>query len=318
LPVRPGARYTPATLAMRRLAGRGPGVVSRQHALRRLESGDGVIGALAAVGLRAAGNDGRLTMLGRIRELDGVQTVSALLAAGPIARVCDAAGTPLPPEAAVETAGKVRPWLRGGGAGTGGGACGRRDVAARAQGGVSMTIGRRIETTSAVLVIILLLVAGLALVAAGPAAAAQKENLATFEVRVDGKAKKTWTRAQIRKLPQAEFTNRQGKKRTAVLLSTLLEKSGVAMDRVATVTVSGLGGDTEKGPQSKGVQGEKKAGQTAREFKGDDVGAALARTVVFHNADQRWTLADLEGAGRGAPWDQNRVRKVRQIDVTLK
>ena len=77
-------------------------------------TGDGVIGALAAVGLRAAGNDGRLTMLGRIRELDGVQTVSALLAAGPIARVCDRAGTPLPPEATVETAGKVRPWLQEG------------------------------------------------------------------------------------------------------------------------------------------------------------------------------------------------------------
>ncbi len=78
------------------------------------ETGGGVIGALAAVGLRAAGNDGRLTMLGRIRELDGAQPVAAILSAGPIARVCDAAGMLLPPEAMVETAGKVRPWLRGG------------------------------------------------------------------------------------------------------------------------------------------------------------------------------------------------------------
>ena len=77
-------------------------------------TGDGVIGALAAVGLRASGNDGRLTALGRIRELNGVQSVSALMAAGPIARVCDLAGILLPPETMVDTGGKVRPWLRNG------------------------------------------------------------------------------------------------------------------------------------------------------------------------------------------------------------
>ncbi len=180
-----------------------------------------------------------------------------------------------------------------------------------------MTIGRRFWTASAVLGIALLGVAGLGF-AEGPAAA-HKENLATVEVRVDGKAKKTWTRAQIRKLPQAQFTNRQGKQRTAVLLSTLLEKSGVAPDRVATVSVTGVGGDTEKGPATKNLPGEKGPGQSSREFKGDDLGPALARTVIFYNPDRFWTLSDKEGAGRqAAAWDQGRVRKVRRIDVTLK
>jgi tRNA(Ile2) C34 agmatinyltransferase TiaS len=42
----------------------------------------GVIGALAAVGLAAGGEDGRYVLVGRSRELDGLQPVSALLAAG--------------------------------------------------------------------------------------------------------------------------------------------------------------------------------------------------------------------------------------------
>jgi tRNA(Ile2) C34 agmatinyltransferase TiaS len=43
---------------------------------------DGVIGALAAVGLAASGDDGRYVLVGRSRELRGLQPVSALLAAG--------------------------------------------------------------------------------------------------------------------------------------------------------------------------------------------------------------------------------------------
>lgn len=43
---------------------------------------DGVIGALAAVGLAASGNDGRYVMVGRSRQLSGLQPVSAVLAAG--------------------------------------------------------------------------------------------------------------------------------------------------------------------------------------------------------------------------------------------
>jgi hypothetical protein len=42
----------------------------------------GVIGALAAVGLAASGNDGRYVMVGRSRDLRGLQPVANLLAAG--------------------------------------------------------------------------------------------------------------------------------------------------------------------------------------------------------------------------------------------
>jgi tRNA(Ile2) C34 agmatinyltransferase TiaS len=42
----------------------------------------GVIGALAAVGLAAGGEDGRYVHIGTIRELAGMQPVSAVLAAG--------------------------------------------------------------------------------------------------------------------------------------------------------------------------------------------------------------------------------------------
>jgi tRNA(Ile2) C34 agmatinyltransferase TiaS len=45
-------------------------------------SNDGVIGALAAVGLAACGNDGRYVLIGRSRELSGLQPVPTLLAAG--------------------------------------------------------------------------------------------------------------------------------------------------------------------------------------------------------------------------------------------
>jgi tRNA(Ile2) C34 agmatinyltransferase TiaS len=43
---------------------------------------DGVIGALAAVGLAASEEDGRYVLVGRSRELSGLQSISALLAAG--------------------------------------------------------------------------------------------------------------------------------------------------------------------------------------------------------------------------------------------
>jgi tRNA(Ile2) C34 agmatinyltransferase TiaS len=45
-------------------------------------SQDGVIGALAAVGLAASGEDGRYVAVGHSRELSGLQPVSAVLAAG--------------------------------------------------------------------------------------------------------------------------------------------------------------------------------------------------------------------------------------------
>lgn len=43
---------------------------------------DGVIGALAGIGLAASGNDGRFVQKGTIRDLRGSQTVAAILAAG--------------------------------------------------------------------------------------------------------------------------------------------------------------------------------------------------------------------------------------------
>ena len=42
----------------------------------------GVIGALAAVGLAAGGQDGRYVQVGRVRDLEGIQPITALLKAG--------------------------------------------------------------------------------------------------------------------------------------------------------------------------------------------------------------------------------------------
>ena len=43
---------------------------------------DGVIGALASVGLAAGGEDGRYIIIGTIRELTGLQPVAMVLEAG--------------------------------------------------------------------------------------------------------------------------------------------------------------------------------------------------------------------------------------------
>jgi tRNA(Ile2) C34 agmatinyltransferase TiaS len=67
------------------------------HGIRLLGLGgseDGVIGALAAVGLAACGDDGRYVLVGRSRELRGPQSVAAVLAAG-IAEVCTLEGQPV-------------------------------------------------------------------------------------------------------------------------------------------------------------------------------------------------------------------------------
>jgi hypothetical protein len=72
---------------------------------------DGVIGALAAVGLAATGEDGRYVLVGRSRELSGLQPIPALLAAGIVA-VQRADGRPVT-EGLVQTD-KLRPARRGG------------------------------------------------------------------------------------------------------------------------------------------------------------------------------------------------------------
>ncbi len=72
---------------------------------------DGVIGALAAVGLAASGDDGRYVLVGRSRELAGLQPVSALLEAG-IAAVQTLDGQTVV-EGVVQS-NKLRPARRGG------------------------------------------------------------------------------------------------------------------------------------------------------------------------------------------------------------
>jgi tRNA(Ile2) C34 agmatinyltransferase TiaS len=74
-------------------------------------TGDGIIGALAAVGLATSGEDGRYVLVGRSRELSGLQPVSALLAAG-IPAVQTADGQPVT-SGLVQTD-KLRPARRGG------------------------------------------------------------------------------------------------------------------------------------------------------------------------------------------------------------
>jgi len=74
---------------------------------------DGVIGALAAVGLRAEGNDGRFIGLGRIRELGERVRVHEILDAGVHAVVSAAAAQPQADDW-VETLDWVRPRLLGG------------------------------------------------------------------------------------------------------------------------------------------------------------------------------------------------------------
>jgi tRNA(Ile2) C34 agmatinyltransferase TiaS len=71
---------------------------------------DGVIGALAAVGLAASGDDGRYVMVGRSRELGGLRTVSEVLETG-IDAVQTLAGEPVV-EGLVQTD-KLRPARRG-------------------------------------------------------------------------------------------------------------------------------------------------------------------------------------------------------------
>ncbi len=71
--------------------------------------GGGIIGALAAVGLAATGNDGRFNWVGQVRELRGVQPVAAILAAG-VAHLQTPEGE-LIDSGLVETNDKVRPAL---------------------------------------------------------------------------------------------------------------------------------------------------------------------------------------------------------------
>lgn len=74
-------------------------------------TGQGIIGALSAVGLRATGRDGRFIALSGIRELEGVVKVSDLLNNSGIARVIDKSGRDIPEDDLVNTFDWVRPGL---------------------------------------------------------------------------------------------------------------------------------------------------------------------------------------------------------------
>ncbi len=107
------------------------GVRAKQVVLTRLEAeqtaaqeglrlegltgtGGGIIGALAAVGLHHAGNDGRFLWLPGLRDLKGQYTVSEICARGQIDAVQTLAGETIPPSTLVDVGEWVRPVLRGG------------------------------------------------------------------------------------------------------------------------------------------------------------------------------------------------------------
>jgi hypothetical protein len=71
----------------------------------------GIIGALAAVGLAASGEDGRYVLVGRSRELAGQQPISAILDAG-IAAVRTLDGQPV--SNGLVQIDRLRPARRGG------------------------------------------------------------------------------------------------------------------------------------------------------------------------------------------------------------
>jgi len=75
---------------------------------------NGAIGALAAAGLRAGGNDGRFVDLRGIRDLDGQVTAGYMREHTAIDLIIDETGEPLDRDDHVETFGWIRPRLEGG------------------------------------------------------------------------------------------------------------------------------------------------------------------------------------------------------------
>jgi hypothetical protein len=91
--------------------------LARKHGLFLKElggSGDGVIGALAAIGLRAGGNDGRLVDLNGIHDITGLLTVAELLRRTDIDRVEDTGGMVLGGNEVIDSQDRIRPSLVGG------------------------------------------------------------------------------------------------------------------------------------------------------------------------------------------------------------
>jgi hypothetical protein len=74
----------------------------------------GVIGALAAIGLRWTGNDGRFLWLQGLREVSGVYTADQLRGAVPIERIQTIEGRDVPPADRIDLGEWVRPLLKHG------------------------------------------------------------------------------------------------------------------------------------------------------------------------------------------------------------
>ncbi len=74
----------------------------------------GIIGALSAVGLHRAGNDGRFLWLPGLRDLTGMHSVGEICAMGHVDRVCTLSNSDLHPKSIVDVGEWVRPVLRDG------------------------------------------------------------------------------------------------------------------------------------------------------------------------------------------------------------
>jgi hypothetical protein len=72
----------------------------------------GVIGALAAVGLRYGGNDGRLLWMERLREVQGVFTVKKYCAMVSVDKIIDLQGDTLPEDTTIRITEWCRPVVR--------------------------------------------------------------------------------------------------------------------------------------------------------------------------------------------------------------
>ncbi|MBC8315912.1 MAG: hypothetical protein ISR57_03085 [Bacteroidales bacterium] len=72
----------------------------------------GVIGALAAVGLRFHGNDGRLLWLNRLREIQGIFTIGKYQELVPVDTIVDIDGNLLHPESKINISDWCRPVVK--------------------------------------------------------------------------------------------------------------------------------------------------------------------------------------------------------------
>lgn len=77
-------------------------------------TGGGIIGSLAAVGLRAAGEDGRFLWLPGLRELEGVHAAQALAELAGIEAIETVSGAPVDGAARIDVGTWPRPLLKGG------------------------------------------------------------------------------------------------------------------------------------------------------------------------------------------------------------